>query len=157
VHIQHLGFPIANDPIYCCKHSAFTATQSAIVGGQVNREDVKIELAKRDEIIAELKKRDPNESEYYEDDEKACIGCLHPKRDPSSEELEIYLHAYKYEGPGWSFEIKEEDRPVWTRVDFDDSFLEERFWRHGGIWDGQFCGEYGPPPAAKELIQKQEE
>jgi tRNA pseudouridine synthase 9 len=157
VHIQHLGFPIANDPIYYSKHSFFSTTTAGLAPGMpITKEDLKAEVEKREDIVKELKKRDPNESEYYADDEKACIGCLHPKRDPTPEELEIYLHAFRYEGPGWSFEIKEADRPPWCSDAFDDSFLEARFWKHGGLWDGVYCGEYGPPPPPIRQERKEE-
>ncbi|KAL3900567.1 MAG: hypothetical protein SGCHY_001248 [Lobulomycetales sp.] len=128
VHIQHLGHPIANDPIYYCKHSVFSSSVSPInPDNDVSRE----------EIVEELKRREPNETEYPLTDFTACLGCTFERRDPSPDELELFLHAYRYEGPGWCFEIPESQRPAWTKTDFDDAYLKPRFWDHDGLWDGR--------------------
>lgn len=105
----------------------------------------------REEIVEELKRREPNETEYPLTDFTACLGCTFERRDPSPgtlnrhvfhildhlDELELFLHAYRYEGPGWCFEIPESQRPAWTKTDFDDAYLKPRFWDHDGLWDGR--------------------
>jgi len=49
---------------------------------------------------------DSNVDEY-------CLDCKTKFKDPPEDTLLIYLHAYKYSGPGWSYTTK---LPNWTQL-----------------------------------------
>lgn len=94
VHLQYLGYPIANDPIYSNPH---------IWGPNLgkNRE------ADYDRVIKELYevgKTRPAQSWYYPNaqgeslgDEKCSLCKTDLYTDPNPEDLILWLHAYKYE------------------------------------------------------------
>ncbi|XP_016964418.1 pseudouridylate synthase RPUSD2 isoform X1 [Drosophila biarmipes] len=45
-----------------------------------------------------------------------CYECKVHYRDPKSKDLIMYLHAWKYKGPGWEYET---ELPSWARNDWD--------------------------------------
>ncbi|EDW52450.1 RNA pseudouridylate synthase domain-containing protein 2 isoform X1 [Drosophila sechellia] len=45
-----------------------------------------------------------------------CYECKVHYRDPKSKDLIMYLHAWKYKGPGWEYET---ELPNWARNDWD--------------------------------------
>ncbi|RZF46026.1 hypothetical protein LSTR_LSTR004739 [Laodelphax striatellus] len=47
-----------------------------------------------------------------------CYECKVKYRDPKPRDLVMYLHAWKYRGPGWSYET---ELPEWARVDWTES------------------------------------
>ncbi|XP_019867757.2 pseudouridylate synthase RPUSD2 isoform X2 [Aethina tumida] len=49
--------------------------------------------------------------------DKHCYECKVRYRDPKPQDLVMYLHAWKYRGPGWEFET---ELPEWARVDWVD-------------------------------------
>ncbi|KAI8905531.1 pseudouridine synthase [Gorgonomyces haynaldii] len=122
VHLQYLGFPIANDPLYCTTAWGPDFGKDGIPEDQV------------DTIVRRVTEHAfPDETNVdYDTDE--CIECQIQRQDPIPEQLELWLHAHKYEGPGFCYESK---LPLWGSDDFDDTVVEERFWKHGGLWDNQ--------------------
>ncbi|ENN77170.1 hypothetical protein YQE_06308, partial [Dendroctonus ponderosae] len=46
-----------------------------------------------------------------------CYECKVRYRDPKPQDLVMYLHAWKYRGPGWEFET---ELPEWAKVDWAD-------------------------------------
>ncbi|XP_050426931.1 pseudouridylate synthase RPUSD2-like [Adelges cooleyi] len=46
-----------------------------------------------------------------------CYECRVKFRDPKPKDLIMYLHAWKYSGPGWSYET---ELPVWANVDWKE-------------------------------------
>lgn len=50
--------------------------------------------------------------------DKHCYECKVRYRDPKPQDLVMYLHAWKYKGPGWDYET---ELPDWARVDWIDS------------------------------------
>nr|CAD7457044.1 unnamed protein product [Timema tahoe] len=46
-----------------------------------------------------------------------CYECKVRYRDPKPKDLVMYLHAWKYQGPGWSYET---ELPEWARVDWTE-------------------------------------
>ncbi|XP_050528832.1 pseudouridylate synthase RPUSD2-like [Daktulosphaira vitifoliae] len=46
-----------------------------------------------------------------------CYECRVKFRDPKPKDLVMYLHAWKYSGPGWSYETT---LPVWANVDWKE-------------------------------------
>ncbi|XP_050309150.1 pseudouridylate synthase RPUSD2-like isoform X3 [Anthonomus grandis grandis] len=51
-----------------------------------------------------------------------CYECKVRYRDPKPQDLVMYLHAWKYRGPGWEFET---ELPDWARVDWVDTDISE--------------------------------
>lgn len=53
--------------------------------------------------------------------DKHCYECKVRYRDPKPQDLVMYLHAWKYKGPGWEYET---ELPEWARVDWHDGDFE---------------------------------
>ena len=51
-----------------------------------------------------------------------CRECKVTYNDPKPEELVMYLHALKYEGPGWSYRTSV---PAWARDDGHEGWVED--------------------------------
>ncbi|XP_031617525.1 RNA pseudouridylate synthase domain-containing protein 2-like isoform X1 [Contarinia nasturtii] len=49
--------------------------------------------------------------------DKHCYECKVRYRDPKPQDLVMYLHAWKYQGPGWEYETP---LPEWAKVDWVD-------------------------------------
>lgn len=49
--------------------------------------------------------------------DKHCYECKVRYRDPKPQDLVMYLHAWKYKGPGWEYET---ELPDWARVDWSE-------------------------------------
>ncbi|XP_054284310.1 pseudouridylate synthase RPUSD2-like isoform X1 [Macrosteles quadrilineatus] len=47
-----------------------------------------------------------------------CYECKVKYRDPKPRDLVMYLHAWKYRGPGWSYQT---ELPEWARIDWVDT------------------------------------
>lgn len=115
VHLQWLGHPIINDPLY---NSYYSTHRTPIT--QCNSEAV---LTNR--LEKKVEKLPYNLETYLTDYEpngllellQNCIDCKTERRDPFPEELFIYLHAYQYKGKDWRFTSK---IPVWAEKDFED-------------------------------------
>ena len=113
VHLQYLGHPISNDPIYC-NQRVFGPNLAAGDADSDNDEDIisrlsrmgKSEVAEaiayHDEMIEEYNKKKAEKMTG-----KLCEVCDTPLySDPGVHELGIYLHAKKYacEHGKWEFE-----------------------------------------------------
>ncbi|XP_053697758.1 pseudouridylate synthase RPUSD2 [Sabethes cyaneus] len=53
--------------------------------------------------------------------DKHCYECKVRYRDPKPQDLVMYLHAWKYKGPGWEYET---ELPDWARVDWPENDFE---------------------------------
>ena len=116
VHLQHLGYPIANDPLYGCLEW---------------EPEHKNWIADRDDYTAM-----PPDSIAINDtgDTIHCFECAYPTEDPIPEQLSIWLHAYEYQSDNWTYCT---ERPKWAEFDWaGDVDISERFWDNGGLWDG---------------------
>ncbi|XP_065163299.1 pseudouridylate synthase RPUSD2-like, partial [Atheta coriaria] len=49
--------------------------------------------------------------------DKHCYECKVRYRDPKPQDLVMYLHAWKYRGPGWEYQT---ELPTWASVDWVD-------------------------------------
>ncbi|KAL3665347.1 hypothetical protein V7S43_009386 [Phytophthora oleae] len=99
VHLQHLGFPIANDPMYGFK----TGEEAKSASEQESKEDGELPNADVD---------NPEEEKEADsaDDEQRCIRvcdtCIaDEKKTGYVEDTVLWLHSYRYESPKWSFEV----------------------------------------------------
>ncbi|XP_064554002.1 pseudouridylate synthase RPUSD2 [Drosophila montana] len=52
--------------------------------------------------------------------DKHCYECKVHYRDPKPKDLVMYLHAWKYKGPGWEYET---ELPNWAIADWDECDL----------------------------------
>lgn len=136
MHLQWLGHPITNDPIYS-NSKVFTIQLGK--GGAGDDEDIIARLSKmgKDELAAALDYYDDMMSEYNtRKGEKMtgelCQVCEAPLySDPAEHELGIYLHAKKYEclEGGWEFETEE---PKWASTEGASEL-------GNGVQDGAFA------------------
>lgn len=113
VHLQYLGHPISNDPIYC-NQQVFGPSLAAGDDQSDNDEDIISRLSKmgksevaeavayHDEMVEEYNKRKAEKMTG-----ETCDICDTPLySDPGVHELGIYLHAKRYacEEGTWSYE-----------------------------------------------------
>ena len=133
VHLQYLGYPIANDPIY----GSWRIFQDvATKGGEIL--DIESMLNRFYDLIPTVSSTEFENSDSI-DYLLACTECKNLRMDPTPDQLLIYLHALKYEGDGWEYET---DYPYWADEQYKgDLVLKDRFWKFGGLWDGKSCGE----------------
>jgi tRNA pseudouridine synthase 9 len=132
VHLQFLGYPIANDPLY--SSSAWESIEEVNDGKILN-----VDSTFRNQLIDRVSEKVFSKKDII-DGYDGCYECRNLRRDPTTEELSIWLHSFKYETEDWNFETKP---PRWAEDDFlGDRDLEERFWKYGGLWDGTAPGEH---------------
>ena len=121
VHLQFLGHPIANDPIYCNRgvfgpdlgvgDSTGDRDEDIITRlSRMGKEEVAEAQAYHEELMEEYNRKKAEKMSG-----KSCEVCDTPLyTDPGPHELGIYLHARKYECAegNWSYET---DIPAWAR------------------------------------------
>ena len=113
VHLQYLGHPIANDPIYC-NQRVFGPSLAAGDSAPDNDEDIISRLSKmgKSEVAEAIAYHDEMMEEYNKKKAEKMTGelcevCDTPLySDPGPHELGIYLHAKKYacEDGRWEYE-----------------------------------------------------
>ncbi|TPX72707.1 hypothetical protein SpCBS45565_g00011 [Spizellomyces sp. 'palustris'] len=150
VHLQYLGYPIANDPIYCCDIWGPSLGKGGIGKGQLDSvlkeltphaypQDAQEHTASVPITIGQPQSEEASSNQLIADTlESDCSECLIQRMDPIPEQLQIWLHSWKCE---WDRGKYETSIPIWADPDFDgDKKLIDRFWKHGGKWDGLGCG-----------------
>ena len=130
VHLQYLGFPIANDPLYNSvifgpekgKDGEFGKTREQLIEDLIKNHSVEnwIESDEyqqsklNDKVHDDSKEEESSEnnpdSEYYD---KHCTECKTVYKDPPKDTLVMFLHALKYSGQDWSYST---DMPSWTNL-----------------------------------------
>ena len=120
VHLQYLGHPIANDPIYCNQRvfgpSLAAGDDSAAADediisrlSRMGKEDEAEAVAYHDEMMEEYNKKKAEKMTG-----QVCEVCQTPLySDPGTHELGIYLHAKRYacaDGK-WAYET---ELPKWA-------------------------------------------
>lgn len=122
VHLQYLGHPISNDPIYCNRRvwgdtlganddDATQATDEDIITrlSRMGKSEVAEAVAYHDEIVEEYNKQKAEKMSG-----ELCEVCDTPLyTDPGVHELGIYLHALRYEDMDgdWSYSS---ELPSWA-------------------------------------------
>lgn len=115
VHLQYLGHPISNDPIYCNQRvfgpslaagDALSDNDDDIISrlSKMGKSEVAEALAYHDEMMEEYNKRKAEKMTG-----RLCDVCDTPLySDPGAHELGIYLHARRYAcdeaDPIWAYE-----------------------------------------------------
>lgn len=139
VHLQYLGHPIINDPIYNSTIFGPEKGKSGIICKNINEvqkdlQDVLLgnwclKRNKNNEIsnflntsvfkmhfnvgtVLSKYKKDYNKIIFDED----CYFCKLSSHDPVQTSLGLFLHAFKYEGEGWKFEA---EMPFWASKDWN--------------------------------------
>jgi RluA family pseudouridine synthase len=101
VHLQWLGYPIANDPLYGCKD---------IWGDDLGKGDLDRDTLERiTELLALKLQTDPKDDQETEADVALCFDCANQRSYPQEDELLIWLHSSRYQGTDWSFESESPD------------------------------------------------
>lgn len=114
VHLQFLGHPISNDPIYCNRRvwgsslgandaEAIADTDEDVITrlSRMGKSEVADAVAYHDEMVDEYNKKKAEKMSG-----KLCDVCETPLyTDPGVQELGIYLHSLRYEDAGgaWSY------------------------------------------------------
>ncbi|KAI8625767.1 RluA family pseudouridine synthase [Xylariaceae sp. FL1651] len=114
VHLQHLGHPIQNDPIYANQNvwgiklgfddpDALENTDEDIISrlNRMGKDDVADAVAYHDEMVDQYYKRKAEKMSG-----KLCEVCGTPLyTDPGEQELSLWLHSLRYEDSGgsWSY------------------------------------------------------
>lgn len=119
VHLQFLGHPISNDPIYCnqkvfgpslAKGSEDYDNEDIISRlSRMGKDEVAEAVAYHDEMVDTYQKRKAEKMTG-----ELCDVCATPLySDPGPHELGIYLHALKYacQDGNWSYESR---LPAWA-------------------------------------------
>ena len=122
VHLQYLGHPITNDRLYnrpeiwkgAGVHSAEAIQHARLALLQDTKEEGEEEPVQHE--------NESIKSSIY------CPDCINPPKDPAKEDMELYLHAYRYsliaeEGEkGWSYST---EMPPWVQgmiIDLDQHY-----------------------------------
>ncbi|KAF8470838.1 pseudouridine synthase [Kalaharituber pfeilii] len=161
VHLQWLGHPITNDPIYS-NAKVFPTNLGAF--GACSDEDVisRLEKMGKEELAAAL--------DYYEDmvdgyvkrkGEKMtgemCVECQAPLySDPGEHELGIYLHARRYEciEGGWAYET---GVPDWAGPSKGEGEAEKEVGAMGRLVEGGGKGQFQVVVPRPKMEGKDEE
>ncbi|KAI1353580.1 pseudouridine synthase [Xylaria sp. FL0043] len=112
VHLQHLGHPIQNDPIYanqkvwgvnlgCNDPDALENTDEDIVSrlNRMGKDDVADAVAYHDEMVDQYYKKKAEKMSG-----ELCEICDTPLyTDPGAQELSLWLHSLRYEDAGGSW------------------------------------------------------
>ena len=108
VHLQHLGHPILNDPLY---------SVNEIWEGAEDDQQI---LDKVEELYYPADDAEASKSETPVDPGEGCLLCLYPPKDYTEKELYLHLHAWRYEIP-WDEEeskVFQTELPEWAQEDW---------------------------------------
>uniref|UniRef100_A0A8C4KLN7 Pseudouridine synthase n=1 Tax=Dromaius novaehollandiae TaxID=8790 RepID=A0A8C4KLN7_DRONO len=129
VHLQYLGYPIVNDPIYNMK--AWGPERGK--GGKIDKTDeellkalVEEHRSKQSLDVLGISEEDLNPTaenkecvgeKGSEEKDPLCMECKITRRDPSPKELVMYLHALRYKGAEFEYCSK---MPEWAMEDWEE-------------------------------------
>lgn len=136
VHLQYLGFPIANDPIYSNPH----------IWGPTLGKNGEADYDKVIKDLYEIGRSKPAQSWFFPDaqgeslkEEKCSVCKTDLYTDPDPNDLILWLHAYKYES---NVEEESTGKKKWSyRTEFPDWALEpHRKYMEMAILEADKCG-----------------
>ncbi|KAK9738647.1 RNA pseudouridylate synthase [Popillia japonica] len=110
--------PVSREPSPCeepcetatslaCERSPHPLSISTL--SSANRNDAKVTVATQTGHEAPDHSFNPDKMTV----DKHCYECKVRYRDPKPQDLVMYLHAWKYKGPGWEYET---ELPEWARI-----------------------------------------
>lgn len=143
VHLQWMGHPIVNDPLYNDTIFGPQKGREGDFGGKTDEELVRdlirahnvenwhpnadgqplppttpdvsektttaVDACTQTGMELPDSRFDPNKASV----DPYCLDCRFQYRDPEPKNLVMYLHAYKYSGPGWEYKTP---MPTWAKV-----------------------------------------
>lgn len=147
VHLQFLGYPIKNDPLYndtifgpekgrggvfgksdaqlindlIRAHSAenWLNTEDMLPEDNVDMSNNSQQIETNNDCSITEPKVDIQDNMHMDKNkftlDPFCKECLISYKDPKPKDLIMYLHAYKYSGPNWSYKTP---MPIWADVDW---------------------------------------
>ena len=129
VHLQFLGFPIANDPLYNSPIFGPEKGKSGVIGKSREQliEDLIAHHSVENWIESEEylnsrvpsgqgedeKEADENQNDDQEYFDPHCAECKVKYHSPPKDTLVMFLHALKYSGEGWSYST---ELPSWATL-----------------------------------------
>ncbi|CDR39879.1 CYFA0S04e00144g1_1 [Cyberlindnera fabianii] len=126
VHLQYLGYPIANDPIYA---------NEFVWGKDLGKDGTTIDYEKVKQNLYEVGKSVSASSWFYPDSKgevlqgKQCDICgTELYTDPGPNDLDLWLHAYRYYSTGenqWSHQTSFPDWALETHTKYMELALDE--------------------------------
>ncbi len=117
VHLQYLGFPIANDPIYS---NTSVWGESLGINNEANYDDVMAELDKVGKTKSASSWINPTSKGEVLLDSKCEVCSTDLYSDPGPNDLDLWLHAYKY-----SYNGSDDDVDPWSyQTPFPDWALD---------------------------------
>lgn len=136
VHLQYLGYPIANDPIYSNPHIWGPELGK---GKQSDYDDIIKELYEIGKSKAAQSWYFPNAKGETLKEEKCSVCKTDLYTDPDPNDLILWLHAYKYES---NIEDDATGKKKWSyRTEFPDWALEpHRMYMELAIKEADKCG-----------------
>lgn len=115
IHLVRLGFPILNDSLYCSEKTVYPSRLQFILkverweDNQLDTQEMKEQF---NEMIKEFSKF--KESKVDQSMVKQCDEChIRLMDDPNPDQLELYLHAWKYYDNDGTFSY-ETSLPQWS-------------------------------------------
>jgi tRNA pseudouridine synthase 8/2,5-diamino-6-(5-phospho-D-ribitylamino)-pyrimidin-4(3H)-one deaminase len=124
VHLQYIGYPIANDPIYS---NVFVWGENLGKNNEGDDNDVIARLDRIGKDRAASSWIHPNEEGEVFTGEFCEVSGLPIYTDPGPNDLELWLHAYKYEAEdkSWSYKTQYPEWAVQHSRKFMETALEE--------------------------------
>ncbi|XP_068725701.1 pseudouridylate synthase RPUSD2-like [Montipora capricornis] len=144
VHLQWLGYPIVNDPIY--NHISWGPNRGRggvseelvhkVIGEMAKSSTITGFVARDSDGVDKVQPHDTTntvketaESTHSNDEkmslgsqscsdqyyDKGCSECHVNRRDPTPSELTMYLHALSYKGPTWEYRT---EVPLWAEEEW---------------------------------------
>ncbi|KAI5964198.1 RIB2 [Candida pseudojiufengensis] len=130
VHLQYIGYPIANDPLYS---NSYIWGDNLGKDGIADLEDVKNKIDSIGKTKAASSWILPNEKGEILTNELCPHTGLQLYTDPGRNDLELWLHAYQYEADDGSWSYKTQ-YPEWA-IEPSRKFMEL------AIQEAKKCGE----------------
>ncbi|KAG7401416.1 hypothetical protein PHYBOEH_001408 [Phytophthora boehmeriae] len=109
VHLQHLGFPIVNDPLY--GPAKIVEKNATEMPSGVDRRTYNQTTATTlgTNVAGEKECQDSDEQRSI----RVCENCIAEKEGSSEEDVVLWLHSFRYESPDWSFSVP---LPCWASL-----------------------------------------
>ncbi|OZJ04725.1 hypothetical protein BZG36_01788 [Bifiguratus adelaidae] len=124
VHLQFLGYPIANDPLYCNEVIWGEDLGKAFLPSQQQQVIERLSAAKAESTQLGGAAIPTPKNRQSASIPETCEHChLETLFDPEPDQLYIWLHAYKYNGDDWCYTT---EMPEWSQKDYDDAKIVQR-------------------------------
>uniref|UniRef100_A0AAV1U9D5 Pseudouridine synthase RsuA/RluA-like domain-containing protein n=1 Tax=Peronospora matthiolae TaxID=2874970 RepID=A0AAV1U9D5_9STRA len=128
VHLQHLGFPVANDPLY--GRELIENSRIETFDYRAGTVGVAVQVMANGYETSNTGTEPPVEGEDRDEEERCicacdiCIGAMQEKQLGEVEETDVlWLHSYRYESPSWSYEVP---LPRWAYLHEGEHEIEYR-------------------------------